>query len=290
MGRLETNQVNQSPRRLAWWAGIVPAALGLCVLVSGTAQAAGFRAPEACQGLTGQEHLNCLYTYIGIRDDNPEAATDRQNPADDTQTQKEQEMLDQLLEQRDQVDRMESGGVDRTGSGRHEPTRGPAARPETPSTGAASAPPPPATTPGFGSPFECRAYTGNAHLNCLYAYIDIQRSQAGKVDEELRAQKETLGQLRNQVDRQQSLQEQAASSPPPATAYLAPPIYPGYGYPGFGYPGYGYLGLGYSTPGLSLYLGSPGFLYGRSFYGPRFFGPRFYGPRVYGPRVGHRHR
>ena len=41
------------------------------------------------------------------------------------------------------------------------------------------------------------------------------------------------------------------------------------------------LGLGYASPGLSLYLGAPGF-YGRPFYGPRFFGPRYYGPRFFG--------
>jgi len=283
MRHLETNPLHQLPRRLVRWVGILPLGLWLCVLVSGTAEAAGFRSPEACQAYTGQEHLNCLYEYIGIRDDKPGTTADRKDTA-------QQEMFDQIREQRDQVDRNVSGG--------HEPPQGfagqtqkssPAALAPPPSTAstAAVAPPPSATTAlGFLSPYECRAYTGDAHLNCLYAYVEIQRSQAGKVEQELRAQKETIGQLRDQVDRQQRLQEQASSSPPPAT-YMAPPIYPGFGYLGYG----GYPGFGYSAPGLSLYLGAPGFYYGRSFYGPRFFGPRFYGPRSYGPRsFGRRHR
>ena len=270
MGRLETNSVNPLPRRLLWWAGFLPGALWLCVLASGTPQAAGFRSPEECQALTGQEHLNCLYAYIGIRDDKAGTTADRKDTVQD-------EMFDQIREQRDQVDRNVSG--------RYDSPQGLGAQTQKSSPAAVAPPPSAASTaaaPGFLSPYECRAYTGDAHLNCLYAYVEIQRSQAARVEQELRAQKETLGQIRDQVDRQQRLQEQPTSSPPAVTYAqpLYPPIYPGYGY---GYPGYGLgLGLGYASPGLSLYLGGPGFYYGRPFYGPRFFGPRYYGPRFFG--------
>jgi hypothetical protein len=270
MGRLDINQPHQAPRRLWWWAGMLPVAACVSVLVSGTAQSAGYRAPDACQAYTGDEHVRCLYEYIGIRDEKPAASA---------QDKAEQDMFDQIREQRDQVDRMSSGAPEppQRLEQRTQKSSPAAALPSAPAT------PPPATAaaPSFLSPYECRAYTGDAHLNCLYAYIEIQRSKESRVQEELRAQKESLGQIRDQVDRQQRLQEQP-SSPPPATAYVAPPIYPpiypGYGY---GYPGYGYLGLGYSTPGLSLFFGTPGF-YGRPFYGPRFYGPRFYGPRFFG--------
>jgi hypothetical protein len=269
MGRLDTNQL-QAMRRLWWWAGMLPVAVCVSVVVSGTAQSAGYRAPDECQAYTGDAHVKCLYEYIGIRDEKPAASA---------QDKAEQEMFDQIREQRDQVDRIGSGAPEPPQ--RLEPrTQKSSPAPVTPPASAAT-PPATAATPSFLSPYECRAYTGDAHLNCLYAYIEIQRSKEGRVQEELRAQKESLGQIRDQVDRQQRLQEQS-SSPPPATAYVAPPIYPpiypGYGY---GYPGYGYLGLGYSTPGLSLFFGSPGF-YGRPFYGPRYYGPRLYGPRFFG--------
>jgi hypothetical protein len=128
---------------------------------------------------------------------------------------------------------------------------------------------------GFRSPEECQAYTGEAHLNCLYAYIEIQQSKIGKVEEELKAQKGMLGQLSDQVTRQSSISEelqrrlsQSGAGAPPAQppAYVAPPLYPGYIYG----PGY------YPPPGLSFYLGGPGYYYGLGYYGPRFFGPHFF--------------
>jgi hypothetical protein len=114
-------------------------------------------------------------------------------------------------------------------------------------------------------------------VNCLYAYIEIQNSKAGHVEEELQAQKHMLGQLRDQVDRQaaasQDLQRRLAERDTISSSpYIAPPIFPGYTYPGYGYPGYAY-----PAPDLSLFLGVPGYYWGRPFYGPRFFGPRFYG-------------
>lgn len=127
---------------------------------------------------------------------------------------------------------------------------------------------------GFKPPEECEAYSGDAHLNCLYAYIEIQKEKTGKIEEELKAQKEKLDKLDAKLDRQ----EEARTAPAPSTTVIPAPVYPNY-YPGYAYP----PGFFYGGSGLSLYFGSPGFYYGRPFYGPRFYGPRYFGPR-YGYR------
>jgi hypothetical protein len=141
---------------------------------------------------------------------------------------------------------------------------------------------------GFKSPEECTAYTGDAHLNCLYAYIELQKDKLTKFDDELKAQKGSLGQLRDQVDRQAAVtndlqrgmtQQSAAVAPPlPAPIYTYPPV-AAYGYPyayPYGYP-YGYPPaagyFGYGRGGFSIGIGSP-YYYGPGFY---FYGRGFYG-------------
>ena len=139
---------------------------------------------------------------------------------------------------------------------------------------------------GFQSPDECKAYEGDAHLNCLYAYIELQKDKIQKIEQEQQTQRQRLDQLDNRVTQQSAMQqsaitEGAVSSPP---VVVPAPAYPAYGY---GYPPlYSYW---YPSPGLSIYLG-PGRVWGRPYiYGPRFWGPRFYGPRFYGGRgFGHR--
>src|SRR5262245_61180938 len=37
---------------------------------NGVAQAGGFRPPQECQGSTGEVHLDCLYSYIDIHEEN----------------------------------------------------------------------------------------------------------------------------------------------------------------------------------------------------------------------------
>lgn len=259
-------------RVVSWWAGFVSVSLYLYVFTSsGISQAAGFTSPKECESFAGDDHLNCLYSYI-----------ERQQQHNDTIE----------FQRKTQQDMLERSSTPLTGSDE------PAARTDTP-TGAIwdpndrrqTVPAPPyrseSITPATGSPPECRAYSGAAHLNCLYAYIDIQNSKAGSLADELKTQKDMLSQLREQVDRQgaasqdlqRTLAEREALSSLSFSPYVAPPIYPGYGYPGYGYLGYGYpgFGYGYRAPGLSLYLGVPGYYWGRPFYGPRFFGPRFYG-------------
>ena len=141
---------------------------------------------------------------------------------------------------------------------------------------------------GFKPPEECQAYTGEAHLNCLYAYIELQQSQLGRIEEELKAQKHKLGQLSDQVERRASVSEpveKAAPIPPePVYVPVPTPVPQAYVYP----PYYAYPPIGFG-----LYLGAPRFygfygsgFYGSGFYGPRF-GPRYFGPRSFAPRYGH---
>jgi hypothetical protein len=125
----------------------------------------------------------------------------------------------------------------------------------------------------YDGPFECKAYTGDARENCLKAYIELQNEKMGKLEEELKAQKQDIKELDARIDRQQAA-DSAQAAPAPA-----PPVYGyagGYPYP----PGYGYGG--YWGPGLGLYLGVPGYYGPRLFYGPRFYGPGYWGPRYYG--------
>jgi hypothetical protein len=232
----------------------------LCLLAGGISQAGGFTSPQECQPLTGDDHLNCLYSYIGRQQAHNDAVNAQREAQEDMRQQFD---TPNAVEQHTPVvDERQGETIDRK---------------DMPHT--AIAPPYPAgrVTPAMDSPAECRAYSGAAHLNCLYAYIEMQNSKAGHVEEKLQAQKQMLGQLRDQMDRQaaanQDLQRRLAEpdtiSSSPSSGYVAPPIFSGYPY---GYPWYGY-----PAPGLSLYLGVPGYYWGRPFYGPRFFGPRFYG-------------
>ena len=154
---------------------------------------------------------------------------------------------------------------------------------------------------GFGSPVECQAYTGDAHVKCLYAYIKAQQNRLSQIDEAIHEQMGDVDQMRQQVDRQAALSQEIPESvtdPSQAPVYSYPAVAPGYAYAGYGYPGvpYGYPAYGggfglslYPGIGLSFGFGGPGY-YGRPFFAPRyiyrspgFFRPRFsYGPRGYG--------
>jgi hypothetical protein len=130
---------------------------------------------------------------------------------------------------------------------------------------------------GFQPPEECQAYTGEAHLNCLYAVIELQQGKLGKIEDELKAQKNQLGALSDQVERKESSSslEKAAPLPPERQVYVPVPS-PMYAYPP--YYGWGAYGYGYG-PSIGLFIGP------RYFYGPRYWGgPRIYGRGFYGPR------
>jgi hypothetical protein len=261
MRHYEAIRMHRVRKPKSWWMGLVLIILCLIMQVpSGSPQAAGFTSPKECQSFTGEAHLTCLYHYIERQRQNNAAVESDLNAQDGM---------------------MERPSV--RGASIEDEGGGQADRAEVPQIAAAPARVPDTTTSGVGPPWECRAYSGAAYLNCLYAYIEIQRSKSEKVEEELKAQKQMLGQLRDQMDRQASasrdLQRSLAERDTTASSvYMAPPIYPGFGYPGFGY-GYGYPSYGYPPSGFSLYLGVPGYYWGRPFYGPGFFGPRF----------GHRH-
>ena len=216
------------------------------------------------RALQGRLHLDCLYGYIDMQEEN----TGKVDEAFNKQKGR--------LKQREQIDRqasvaqeMEQKFADRTDAPR--PAH---------SALASSHPSVPASASRFRSPQECQAYTGDAHLNCLYAYIEMQQSKTGRIEEELKTQKGMLGQLREQIDRQaaassdvQRRLDEGQTTIPPPPVYVQPPVYPGY-FPGYYYP----------SPGLSLFFGGPRYYYGYPFYGPRFYGPRFYGGRYFGRR------
>jgi hypothetical protein len=128
---------------------------------------------------------------------------------------------------------------------------------------------------GFKPPEECQAYTGEAHLNCLYAYIELQKDRLGKIEEQLKDQQSSLTELRDKVERKSAAGSIEKAAPlPPEREYVPVPTPPSYGY---AYPPYGYYG--YPPVGFGFYFGPP-----RYYYGPRFFGPRYFGPRYFGPR------
>ena len=67
---------------------------------------------------------------------------------------------------------------------------------------------------GFSSPEECLAYSGDAHLNCLYAYIEIQQEEISKLKKKLSGQEierqELQGKLKQQRVRAHALERKMA--------------------------------------------------------------------------------
>ncbi len=116
---------------------------------------------------------------------------------------------------------------------------------------------------GFKSPPECLAYEGDAHLNCLYAFIEIQKDKLAKFEDELSQVKSTTQSLQNQVTRQATVTEELRRSlnqRDQAYRYA---------------PRYNFLpSLGFS------------FNFGRSRHPFRQYGYRGYGPRFFSPCFG----
>jgi hypothetical protein len=260
----EANQVHRT-RTVLWWTRVVPVSLCLSLLVfSGISQAGGFTSPKECQSFAGDDHLDCLYGYI-----------ERQQKHNDlmgSERKAQEDLLNQIGIGLPRTDKQTAGAEEDQDENvdRYDSPQAPPTQPYASET----------MIPARGSPLECRAYRGAAHLNCLYAYIEIQSSTAVKVEEQLKAQKQMLRERHDQVERQaaahQDLQTRLAerNTVSSSSSYVAP-IFPRYAYPEFGYLGYGYPWYGSPAPGLSLYLGVPGYYWGRSLYGARFSGPRF---------------
>ncbi len=132
----------------------------------------------------------------------------------------------------------------------------------------------PAHAAESSGPWECSNYSGDAHTRCLQAFIEIQREKISKLEAEVHLQQGTVGQLKDQADRQRAmtadLQRQMSEQFSSVSTY-------GYVSPGLLY--------GYPSVGFGLYLGRP-WLYGSPFYGR----PYAWGPRYYRPYFGRWHR
>lgn len=101
-------------------------------------------------------------------------------------------------------------------------------------------------------PWECSNYEGAAQTRCLNAFIEQQREKIGQLEGELKAQQGTVGQLKDQVDRQAAasadLQRQLADRP---NTTVVPAVPSPYSY-AYVYP---------PSIGFGLYFGHP-WLYG----------------------------
>jgi len=114
-------------------------------------------------------------------------------------------------------------------------------------------------------PWECSNYSTEAQTRCLNGLIEQQRAEINKLQGQLQAHQDTVGQMKGEIERQAAatanMQQQLAQRP--TTTVIQPPFTYSYAYP---------------PVGFGLYLGSP-WLYGRPYYG---YGRYFWGPRFYG--------
>ena len=159
----------------------------------------------------------------------------------------------------------------------------------------------------LGSPVACQEYTGEAHIQCLHIYIEMQEKRIAQMEGALhgKAVKGSIGQPLDEVSAVPQGSQPPISFPSADSVYVYPSTAPGYAYAGYGYPGVPYMYPPYGAAfGLSLYpglgvtlgFGGPGY-YSRPFFATRyiyrpgffrsgFYRPRFYGPRIYGgPRL-----
>ncbi|GJL66488.1 MAG: hypothetical protein NPIRA05_14590 [Nitrospirales bacterium] len=103
--------------------------------------------------------------------------------------------------------------------------------------------PPRVLAGGFESPQECLAYDHDAHLNCLYAYIEIQQDTIGKLETRLNEATRSSQQLQDHVNQQRSvngrLQQRIRDYSRALDTYRSPRLrdYSGFSY-GFGRPRY----------------------------------------------------
>lgn len=96
---------------------------------------------------------------------------------------------------------------------------------------------------GFQSPEECLAYEHDAHLNCLYAYIEIQQDTIVQLETQLDKATRNSQQLQDNVNQQRSandrLQQRIRDYDRTLDTYRYPRIrdYSGFSY-GFSRPRY----------------------------------------------------
>ncbi len=134
----------------------------------------------------------------------------------------------------------------------------------------------PARATDAAVPWECSGYTGKAQARCVRTLIEIQREKIAQLEGQLKAQQNTIAQLRDQVDRHAAAavsELRQPTTPPVAVTPVIP----------FAYPYWSASPYGYPSAGFSLYLGSP-WIYGPPYLGPSFnfsWGPRLFGHRGY---------
>ena len=88
---------------------------------------------------------------------------------------------------------------------------------------------------GFGSPDECRAYTGETHVPCLYAYIEMEQRTLAQIEESIHRQTGVMEQRQERVDQQAAAPQetpQTVTDPAAAPVFTYPPVAPGYAHAG----------------------------------------------------------
>lgn len=110
-------------------------------------------------------------------------------------------------------------------------------------------------------PWECSTYEGTAQTRCLNAFIELQRERIAQLEGQLQAQQGTVGQLKNEVERQAAatadLQKHLTDRP--ATVVVPAPHPYAYVYP--------------PTFGFGLYFGRPWIYAPPSLYRPYWTPP-----------------
>jgi hypothetical protein len=133
-------------------------------------------------------------------------------------------------------------------------------------------------------PWECSGYSGEAQRRCVRTLFELQQEKITRLEEQLKAQEGTVSELKEKLDRQESLARLEAQAYKNSSRF---PLLPyAYDYPfGLASP----YGFGLYPPSMGLYLGAP-------WRSPRYFG---YGPGYwrqpglsfhFRSRGGYRHR
>jgi FtsZ-binding cell division protein ZapB len=76
----------------------------------------------------------------------------------------------------------------------------------------------------YKPPFECTGYEGDAHLNCLYAYIEAQRDTITALQSQLSEQKVSAQRLEQEVERARTTDERRRREEQPRYADVTPQI------------------------------------------------------------------
>lgn len=130
-------------------------------------------------------------------------------------------------------------------------------------------------------PWECSEYSGEAQTRCMNTLLELQQKRIAELENQLKAQEETVNDLQEKLDRQAAVAKREARTR--ADKEDSKYSFDSYRYPYSGFYGYRLI------PPLGLYLGPP-WRYPRYYgYGPGYWGA----PGLsfhFGFGGGHRHR